>query len=98
MGPIFSKFNTVKTTPRKGSMAMVDFALLEAVTNNFSDSNVLGQGGFGCVYKAQFEEGVLAAVKKLDGGGYECVREFEVIIYSSLEFICFFFLVSSVMA
>ncbi|XP_039131956.1 probable receptor-like protein kinase At1g80640 [Dioscorea cayenensis subsp. rotundata] len=77
LGPIFSKFNTVKTTPRKGSMAMVDFALLEAVTNNFSDSNVLGQGGFGCVYKAQFEEGVLAAVKKLDGGGYECVREFE---------------------
>ncbi|KAJ0984308.1 hypothetical protein J5N97_002664 [Dioscorea zingiberensis] len=77
LGPIFSKFNSVKTTPRRGSMAMVDYALLEAVTNNFSDSNVLGQGGFGCVYKAQFEEGVLAAVKKLDGGGHECERVFE---------------------
>ena len=28
-----------------------DFAYIEAATNNFSDSNKLGEGGFGPVYK-----------------------------------------------
>ncbi|XP_020112370.1 probable receptor-like protein kinase At1g80640 [Ananas comosus] len=76
LGPILNKLNSLKTS-KKGFLAMVEYSTLESATNNFSESNVLGEGGFGCVYKASFDGGLLAAVKKLDHGGQECVREFE---------------------
>ncbi|KAL3691794.1 hypothetical protein R1sor_005445 [Riccia sorocarpa] len=39
---------------------------LKIATHNFSDSSILGSGGFGTVYKAEFEDGTILAVKKLD--------------------------------
>ncbi|RZC48708.1 hypothetical protein C5167_017134 [Papaver somniferum] len=33
-------------------------------TNNFN--TIIGQGGFGTVYKAQFSDGFVAAVKRMD--------------------------------
>jgi len=57
---------------------MVEYSFLEYATNNFSESNILGKGGFGSVYKACFDGGVLAAVKKIEGGSE---REFEVIFH-----------------
>lgn len=77
--PILSKFSSHKTS-RKGLVAMIEYPLLEAATGKFSESNVLGVGGFGCVYKAVFDGGVTAAVKRLEGGGPECEKEFEVTI------------------
>ncbi|XP_062229408.1 probable receptor-like protein kinase At1g80640 isoform X2 [Phragmites australis] len=74
--PILTKFNSLKTS-RKGLVAMIDYPSLEASTGKFSESNVLGVGGFGCVYKAVFDGGVTAAVKRLEGGGPECEKEFE---------------------
>ncbi|CAD6338880.1 unnamed protein product [Miscanthus lutarioriparius] len=74
--PILSKFNSLKTS-RKGLVAMIEYPSLEAATGKFSESNVLGVGGFGCVYKAVFDGGVTAAVKRLEGGGPECEKEFE---------------------
>jgi hypothetical protein len=58
--PILSKFNSLKTS-RKGLVAMIEYPSLEAATGRFSESNVLGVGGFGCVYKAVFDGGVTAA-------------------------------------
>lgn len=75
--PILSKFNSFKTA-RKGLVAMFEFSSLESATDKFSESNLLGVGGFGCVYKAKFEGGLLGAVKKLEGGSADCEREFEV--------------------
>ncbi|KAK8675349.1 hypothetical protein V6N13_033418 [Hibiscus sabdariffa] len=35
----------------RNNSLQLDFATVEAATNNFSDANKLGQGGFGAVYK-----------------------------------------------
>ncbi|XP_062218403.1 probable receptor-like protein kinase At1g80640 isoform X2 [Phragmites australis] len=74
--PILNSFNSFKTS-KKGAAAMMDYASLEAATGKFSESNVLGVGGFGCVYKANFDGRFAAAVKSLGGGGHDCEKEFE---------------------
>ncbi|KAK3157311.1 hypothetical protein QOZ80_2AG0119150 [Eleusine coracana subsp. coracana] len=50
--------------------------ILEA-TNNFSEENKLGQGGFGSVYKGQFPEGVEIAVKRLASHSGQGFTEFK---------------------
>ena len=46
------------------------------VTNGFSDQNLLGEGGFGCVYKGCLPDGREVAVKQLKVGGSQGEREF----------------------
>ncbi|TYJ31465.1 hypothetical protein E1A91_A06G200400v1 [Gossypium mustelinum] len=77
LSPIVDQFNSLPMASKKGSVAVIEYRLLEAATNNFRESNVLGQGGRGRVYKACFDGKFLAAVKKLDGGGHNVEREFE---------------------
>ncbi|RRT45203.1 hypothetical protein B296_00050434 [Ensete ventricosum] len=77
-GPILSKLNSLRTTSKKGLLPIIDYASLESATNKFSEGNILGEGGFSHVYKASFNGEAFAAVKKLDGGGQDFEREFEV--------------------
>ncbi|OIV91163.1 hypothetical protein TanjilG_30385 [Lupinus angustifolius] len=42
-----------------------NFAAIEAATNKFSDENLIGQGGFGEVYKGTLHDGREVAVKRL---------------------------------
>ncbi|GKC97043.1 receptor-like serine/threonine-protein kinase SD1-8 [Tanacetum coccineum] len=46
-------------------LPLLDFATLAKATNNFSDENKLGQGGFGCVHKGTLTEGEVVAIKRL---------------------------------
>lgn len=46
-------------------------------TNNFSQTNIIGCGGFGLVYKADLPCGVKAAIKRLSGDCGQMEREFQ---------------------
>eukprot|EP00258_Populus_trichocarpa_P048740 XP_024464759.1 probable receptor-like protein kinase At1g80640 isoform X2 [Populus trichocarpa] len=74
---IGDKFNLLRMAGKKGSVAVMEYQLLQAATNNFREDNVLGQGGHGCVYKARFSEKLLAAVKRFEGEAQDIGREFE---------------------
>uniref|UniRef100_A0A5B7BL19 Protein kinase domain-containing protein n=1 Tax=Davidia involucrata TaxID=16924 RepID=A0A5B7BL19_DAVIN len=77
LAPFMGKYNSSKTTCNKGSVSIMDYKLLETATSNFQESNILGEGGFGCVYMARMDDNFHAAVKKLDGGSQDAIREFE---------------------
>lgn len=68
--------STLKSSSEKRSVAVMDYNLLEAATNNFK-SEILGEGGFGCVYKAQLEDNLLVAVKRLDNQSLSPIKEFQ---------------------
>ncbi|XP_021731978.1 proline-rich receptor-like protein kinase PERK15 [Chenopodium quinoa] len=50
---------------------------LALATNSFSSANVLGQGGFGFVYKGVLPNGIEVAVKQLKTGSAQGEREFQ---------------------
>ncbi|KAG7659092.1 Protein kinase domain [Arabidopsis suecica] len=50
---------------------------LEDITEGFSKQNILGEGGFGCVYKGKLKDGKLVAVKQLKVGSGQGDREFK---------------------
>ncbi|KAJ6341230.1 hypothetical protein OIU78_009411 [Salix suchowensis] len=77
LSPIADKFNLLRMAGKKGSVAAMEYQLLQAATNNFREDNVLGEGGHGCVYKARFSEKILAAVKRFEGEAQDIAREFE---------------------
>ena len=49
---------------------------LTVATNNFSDENLLGSGGYGQVYKGIFSNGMTMAVKRIKRESHEGEREF----------------------
>lgn len=40
------------------------FVEMSKATNNFSESNVVGQGGYGKVYKGVMDDGIIVAIKR----------------------------------
>ncbi|GJV00101.1 probable receptor-like protein kinase [Tanacetum coccineum] len=67
----------IKSNNEKGSVVVMDYNLLESATSNFGESEILGVGGFGCVYKARLDDSLCVAVKRLDGGSQDAVKEFQ---------------------
>ncbi|KAL9321294.1 hypothetical protein ACSQ67_013133 [Phaseolus vulgaris] len=58
-------------------LPMFDFNTLTMATNNFSEENKLGQGGFGIVYRGRLMEGRDIAVKRLSKNSVQGVEEFK---------------------
>ncbi|XP_047955383.1 cysteine-rich receptor-like protein kinase 10 isoform X2 [Salvia hispanica] len=64
-----------------------DFRIIRAATNDFSDANKLGQGGFGAVYKGKLQSGEEIAVKRLSRDSRQGNVEFknEVLLVAKLQ-------------
>lgn len=66
---------------KKGSVSLIEYKLLEKGTENFRDNNILGEGGFGRVYRAQLDDNLIVAVKKMDCQTQDAEREFQVLLF-----------------
>ena len=67
-----------------GHLKKYTFKELRASTNNFNSKNILGEGGYGIVYKGFLHDGSIVAVKRLKdynavGGEVQFQTEVEVI-------------------
>ncbi|XP_073158095.1 receptor-like serine/threonine-protein kinase SD1-8 isoform X2 [Henckelia pumila] len=58
-------------------LPLFDFDTIVAATENFSQANKLGQGGFGSVYRAMLVEGQDVAVKRLSKSSGQGTEEFK---------------------
>ncbi|XP_010246532.1 PREDICTED: receptor-like kinase TMK4 [Nelumbo nucifera] len=50
----------------EGGNVVIPIQVLRQVTNNFSEENILGRGGFGVVYKGILHDGTQIAVKRME--------------------------------
>ncbi|CAL5410912.1 unnamed protein product [Camellia sinensis] len=68
-------------------LPFMELATIKAATRNFSDTNKLGQGGFGTVYKGILCDGEEIAVKRLSRKSWQGLEEFknEVILIAKLQ-------------
>ncbi|XP_057513734.1 cysteine-rich receptor-like protein kinase 25 [Actinidia eriantha] len=60
-----------------GEMHYFNLTTIQIATNNFSDANKLGEGGFGPVYKGKLPDGKAIAVKRLSKNSGQGLEEFK---------------------
>ncbi|XP_010931353.1 cysteine-rich receptor-like protein kinase 25 isoform X2 [Elaeis guineensis] len=72
---------------RSSESLLFDLGALRAATNNFSDANKLGEGGFGLVYKGTLLDGREIAVKRLLGSSAQGLVELrnELVLVAKLQ-------------
>ncbi|CBI20421.3 unnamed protein product, partial [Vitis vinifera] len=79
---LFLKKRTMGT-----ELPLFDLPTVATATDNFSNTNMIGAGGFGPVYKGNLPEGVAVAVKRLSKNSAQGVQEFnsEVALMAKLQ-------------
>ncbi|KAL0392271.1 UNVERIFIED_CONTAM: putative serine/threonine-protein kinase PBL21 [Sesamum radiatum] len=81
-------FGKAKGKDSKDNVARCfSFKEVSLATQNFKEANLIGEGGFGCVYKGRLESGTIVAVKQLNHEGLQGNQEFvvEVLMLSLLH-------------
>ncbi|KAL5781350.1 hypothetical protein ACOSP7_006379 [Xanthoceras sorbifolium] len=63
----------------EGGNVSITIDVLRQVTDNFSEANILGRGGFGIVYKGELHDGTKIAVKRMESNsmGTKGLSEFQ---------------------
>lgn len=62
--------------PPPTSTRFLAYEELKEATNNFEPASVLGEGGFGRVFKGVLSDGTAVAIKRLTSGGQQGDKEF----------------------
>ncbi|PKA55823.1 Receptor-like serine/threonine-protein kinase ALE2 [Apostasia shenzhenica] len=79
LGKVMRPVDTVSvegSLPNPTSTRFLAYEELKEATNNFEPGSVLGEGGFGRVFKGILHDGTAVAIKKLNSGGHQGDREF----------------------
>ncbi|KAK8561118.1 hypothetical protein V6N13_149702 [Hibiscus sabdariffa] len=76
-GPRVQFYHSPESGIIAGSKIHFTYEELMEMTNGFSHENIIGEGGFGCVYKGQLPDGKFVAIKRLKVGGGQGDREFK---------------------
>ncbi|XBI59761.1 G-type lectin S-receptor-like serine/threonine-protein kinase At1g11330 [Aegilops tauschii subsp. strangulata] len=86
--PALEQFSTSQEVwDQNLELRSIRFEDIAAATNSFHDTNVLGKGGFGKVYKGTLENGKEVAVKRLSKGSEQGIEHFinEVVLIAKLQ-------------
>ncbi|KAI3963606.1 hypothetical protein MKW92_038168 [Papaver armeniacum] len=85
--PNTNTLNDGKTEEETQELQIFNIACLTIATNNFCLKNILGEGGFGPVYKGKLQNGQEIAVKRLSKSSGQGIEEFknEVVLISKLQ-------------
>ncbi|XP_057768260.1 G-type lectin S-receptor-like serine/threonine-protein kinase At1g11330 [Salvia miltiorrhiza] len=80
-------FNDETEKVNTGDLPLFTFEMLATATDQFHESNLLGRGGFGPVYKGVLADGKTIAVKRLSADSGQGLQEFmnEVTVMSKLQ-------------
>lgn len=62
--------------PHPTSTRFISYEELKDATNNFEAASILGEGGFGRVFKGVLKDGTAVAIKRLTSGGQQGDKEF----------------------
>ncbi|CAM8968831.1 unnamed protein product [Rhodiola kirilowii] len=65
-----------RSFPQLASTRFIAYEDLKEATNNFEATSVLGEGGFGKVFKGVLSDGTAVAIKRLSTGGQQGDKEF----------------------
>jgi serine/threonine protein kinase len=66
----------VGSLPHPTSTRFLAYEELKEATNNFEPASILGEGGFGKVYRGVLSDGTAVAIKRLTSGGQQGDKEF----------------------
>lgn len=85
--PIENRYETVDDEISTAESLQYAFSTIQTATDDFSDDNKLGQGGFGSVYKGKLPNGREIAVKRLsrDSGQGDLEFKNEVLLLAKLQ-------------